>query len=119
RTCGSSKPAVRFLTIGVRVDRLALRDRAPSDRRACSLRKPTCFGRIGRAVDPSAKRVFLFLTLAAVFVAVVVAFERGLIDGIMGGVIVLVVAMLIAAWMPPAPEGPYSPDPPRVPRSPG
>jgi len=60
-------------------------------------------------VDPSAKRVFLFLTLAEVFVAVVVAFERGLIAGIIGGVIVVVVAMLIAAWMRPRPEGPSSP----------
>jgi len=60
-------------------------------------------------VDPSSKRVFLFLTLAEALVAVVVAFERGLIAGAIAGVIVLLVTLLIGAWMRPRPEGPANP----------
>lgn len=60
-------------------------------------------------MNPSSKRVFLFLTLAEALVAVVVAFERGLIAGAIAGFIVLLVTMLIGTWMRPRPEGPANP----------
>jgi hypothetical protein len=60
-------------------------------------------------VAPSSKRVFLFMTLAEALVAVVVAFERGLIAGAIAGVVLLVVTLVIGASMRSRPEGPANP----------
>jgi hypothetical protein len=60
-------------------------------------------------VHPGSKRALLFLTLVETIVALVAAFEWGLIAGVIAGALGLAVALLIAAWMGPRPEGPSNP----------
>jgi hypothetical protein len=60
-------------------------------------------------VHPGSKRALLFLTPTIGLVAVVVAFERGLVAGAIAGILVLVAAMLILGAMRPATEGPADP----------
>jgi Type I phosphodiesterase / nucleotide pyrophosphatase len=53
--------------------------------------------------------LLFFLTLVEAIVALVAAFERGLIAGVIAGALGLAVALLIAAWIRPQPEGPSNP----------